>query len=373
MSRNYAVIPFRTEREHIRSFVDFPYRLYENDKGWIPPSKSSIEKQISETFPGHRFLKQQPLLIFSDGEVKARAVAYVNQAVKIEGSPLGTLGMFESINDSKAAGLIIEEACNWLREQGCSTLWGPMNGMIFNSYRMMIQGFDTLPFYNEPYNKPYYPTLFEENGLSVMKRWHSGLFSDESFNFAIKKGEQIHQLYTKKGFQFRTFDLNRFEEEFKLLYQLCMDCYSEFLGFQQIPFADYFELFSGIKELLEQGTALFVISPEEEYIGFSITLPDYHHAYKAMAVENNKNESIPSLLQTSKILNYLNMHCGLTKEARIKYSGIGATLPYLALIPFHSSNKPLGISLMAEGSASHRALKRLPLNNRVYALFQKKL
>src|SRR5262249_49100738 len=75
---------------------------------------------------------------------------------------------FESIDDPKVAAALFDSAEEWLREQGATTIIGPVNPSTNEPCGLLIDGFDKPAMAMMVYNKPYYPALIE--AISLRKK-----------------------------------------------------------------------------------------------------------------------------------------------------------------------------------------------------------
>ena len=160
--------------DELDSFLDLPRRLHASDPLWVAPLRESNRAEVTGRNSFGRFGMVQPFLARRDGEPIGRLAAIVNPGIRRDdGSPVGQIGHFESIDDPRVTGALLEAAFGWLRERGSRVVWGPMHGGVQRPHRFQTAGFDRTPFLSEPRNPPYYPALFEGYGFRRSARWTS--------------------------------------------------------------------------------------------------------------------------------------------------------------------------------------------------------
>src|SRR5262249_10830225 len=80
----------------------------------------------------------------------------------------GFFGFFECINDLNVAFTLFDSAEQWLREQGATTIIGPVNPSTNEPCGLLVDGFDDPPLAMMTYNKPYYTSL--RQAVSLKKK-----------------------------------------------------------------------------------------------------------------------------------------------------------------------------------------------------------
>src|SRR5579883_2303012 len=157
------IIPVTTVAEQ-EWFLDVPAVVYANDPNWVPPLRSSIAKQFASTNPFFQYGQLQQFLAVrreagggsrppTKPLLLGRIVAAVNhRLVDREGQKIGLFGYFECVPDFSVAKSLLDAACQWLREQGMTSVRGPINLSTHNSCLFLVDGFDSPPMMMMPYN-----------------------------------------------------------------------------------------------------------------------------------------------------------------------------------------------------------------------------
>jgi GNAT superfamily N-acetyltransferase len=160
------VLPVRSARER-RSFLTFPWRIYEGDPLWVPPLLPERTKAIDP----------QRGLFFKDG--------YADLFIAWQkGKPAGTIacaedknntrargfgecmvGFFECVDDYTVAEALFNRATDWAGEHGLVSLYGTYNLDREDSRGILIEGRDRPPASYCGHNQPYYQVFFERYGF----------------------------------------------------------------------------------------------------------------------------------------------------------------------------------------------------------------
>jgi len=155
-----------------REFIQFPVRLYKNEKHWIRPLDKDIEgvfdKEKNKTFRHGECIRW--LLQDLEGKTIGRVAAFVNQKTVQKGNeqPTGGMGFFECIDNRQAAFVLFDQCKTWLQAKGMEAMDGPINfGSRDRWWGLLIEGYDKDPNYQCNYNFPYYRDFFEAYGFKV--------------------------------------------------------------------------------------------------------------------------------------------------------------------------------------------------------------
>jgi len=367
------IVAFESERRHVEPFVRLAHDLYRGDRRWLPPFRAEMLRDLSSAHPFRPFLEQRNFLATRHGRPVARVSAFVNNRVTLEDGPLGTLGHFESVDDPAIAEALIDRACTWLRDRGVRTVWGPMNGSVWMSYRFMTGGFEDMPFQGEPYNRPSYPGLFEAAGFEVLKRWQSTFSEGEELRGMVEKTRPRFERALGEGYRFRPLELSRFEDEMATLHRLISDSFAGFLGFHPIEVSTFLELFGGLRALCVPDLIQFALDPDGAIVGYVCSLPDHPRALRALGGETHPLARLRFLLSRGRPAQHVTIYLGLVEAEQRRRSGLGGALAHLTTRSAHEAGVPLVSALMAEDSLarsySHQRTNRV----HTYALYSRSL
>jgi hypothetical protein len=213
-----AVVSFTNDHHYQKEYIDLPYRLYENDRQWIPPLKSDQLDHLSTVFThNNQNGNQVNNFVFEDGgRVIGRVSAFINGKLTDPlGRPVGCLGQFECVQEYDVAKSLLSSAITWLkRDDRVKTIWGPLNFDIWHGYRLMTKGFDRQVFAGEPYNKFYYPEFFTRFGFKSVRQWQTiELNASDILKKVGKTGEDKIKYFEDHGYQFVSFQLKEFQNE----------------------------------------------------------------------------------------------------------------------------------------------------------------
>lgn len=273
----------------VKEFVSIDEAQY-MDNDFIPKNsmdEASLSKELSIE---NEFFKHANAKFFTikdeNGKYLGRTLAYIDNLI---GPDLGFFGYFICINDKDISHKLLSSAQAWLKEQGVKTLKGPINLSIYNSYRVMIEGFDKDVYLGEPRNPSFYPDLFKDAGFEIDAYWRSfDLDKRQCQVLSYGISETIKQVENETIF-IEVVDINNLEEELRHLYPHALEIFSENYNFSNISETEFITQFMALKNVLAPGSFLIARDKETNLcVGFVYGYLDF-----ATNLKNNDFLSTP--------------------------------------------------------------------------------
>jgi len=143
------------------------HREHHPNEHWVPPLLMDRRDYLNESKnPFFEHATCTFWLARRDGEDVGR-IAAVHDVdwEKHHGDKVGYFGMFDSANDPKVAGALLDAACQWLKERELDQVIGPLDLSTNYMAGLLVEGFNSDPGMQMPYNPPYYEQLLEGYGL----------------------------------------------------------------------------------------------------------------------------------------------------------------------------------------------------------------
>ncbi len=262
-----------------KEFLNFPVRLFKNDKNYIRPLDDDIEavfdKEKNKFFKSgecERFLFQN-----EKKETVGKVAVFINQQYEQE-QPTGGIGFFDCINDQSTANFIFDFCKNWLQQRGMEAMDGSINfGERDKFWGILTDGFDE-PLYGMNYNLPYYKDLFENYGFKVYFNqlcYSRPVHSDVSRIFTVmnakhSKNPAISAKPLKKN------QLEKFAKDFTEVYNKAWESHGQ--G-KQMNYAETLKMFRSMKPVINEYISWFVYENDKP-IAMWINIPDLNQWFK---------------------------------------------------------------------------------------------
>lgn len=370
--RHFTFDPVLTD-----SFVRFSYDLYRGDTNWIPPIRKELYDQLSPELP---FYKRpgnchRHFLATEGRDIVGRISAMINRDLEDkDGTPVGTIGFFECVNDYAVAEKLLNSATRWLHdEQKISRIWGPMNFDIWHDYRLMTQGFDQKLFYGEPYNKSYYQNFFERYGFTAKQHWNSiELNGRDTLEKLMALGAARYHQFIERGYRFEQFNTRRFIDELRKLHSVLTQSFSGFLGFNPISFKVFEKLYAPSRYAFYPRLFTFVYDENNNLSGFAGAFLELSDAVRAMKGSNDPISKIKFFYYRHKVNRIMFHIIGKTPEEAEKRNGFGRALfCYILHEILAEGYESVLVTLLAKGNPSRRFLQEYAADDqRQYTLYE---
>lgn len=267
--------------DDIKQFVLFPWRIYKNDKNWVPPL---IRDQCNffnpEKNPYYRHSKVLLLMAYRDEEPVGRLSVHENtQHVKKYNEKIGFFGFFECIDDFEVTKVLFDYGKNWLKKLGYEKMRGPTNFSINGEYSLLVKGFDSPPVILMTYNPPYYEKLLQQYGFKTSQEMYAyqmytetGLPPD-----IITKADTAVKNHPE--FKIRKMVKRNLVQETKIVQKIYNEAWDENWG--SVPFSDkeILAMAHELRPILDEDIA-YIGEVNGKPIGFSLSIPDANQVLK---------------------------------------------------------------------------------------------
>jgi hypothetical protein len=270
--------PVRTPKDRKR-FIGVPWHVYGDDSNWVPPLRIDRQQHLSPKAPHFQHLDWQGWIAYRDKRPVGRISAQIDRLCTEVGRPeLGYFGMLDAIDDAEVFRALFEAAEGWLKEQGKTTIAGPFNLNINQDIGLLIDGFDTPPYFLMPHGQPYYPGHVEQLGYQKAV----DLFAYEiDPDFELPKVMRAIQSRLKEHISIRYLDRKHIDRDLEIMRDIFNDAWSNNWGF--VPFTE--------EEFRAIGREMLLVAKDD-----FITIADYDGRPSAfLVVLPNLNDAIHDL------------------------------------------------------------------------------
>ncbi|WP_343612046.1 hypothetical protein [Chryseobacterium oranimense] len=262
-----------------KEFLEFPARLYRQDKNYIRPRNQDIEEifdpEKNKSFQNGectRFLFKN-----KQNETVGKVAVFISGLYE-QKQPTGGIGFFDCINDQETADFIFDHCKIWLQKRGMEAMDGPINfGERDKFWGLLTEGFEE-PLFGMNYNFPYYKQLFENYGFKLYFEqlcFSRPIFADVSRIFTLmhtkhSRNPAISARPMKKN------ALSKFAKDFTEIYNQAWAAHGE--G-KQLEEAKVLKMFNTMKPIINEHISWFVYENEKP-IAMWMNLPDVNQWFK---------------------------------------------------------------------------------------------
>ena len=270
-----------TSKNQVNEFVNFPFKIYEGVKEWVPPIVSDIKLMLNKNkHPFHEHSDADFFFARKNGEMVGRIALIENKpSNKYHDAKQAAFYLFETIDDKEVADKLFEFSFDWVKKRGLNYLLGPKGLSSFDGYGFLVEGFDKRQMMTMMnYNLPNYPRYAEEIGFKKVVDWVSSYVHMPEFQISEKISEVARRVEEKGKFQVKRFKnktelkswANRIGHAYNKTFVNNWEYYP--LSDNEIKFAMDNIMVVAVPDLIK------IITYNDEVVGFLLAFPDISEA-----------------------------------------------------------------------------------------------
>ncbi len=271
-----------SNRRELRTFVEFPFRLYKDHPCWVPPLvRSEMNTFDREKNPVFEHSEAILYTAWQGGKIVGRIAGLVNDMeTEHIGEKHARFGWVDFTDDEDVSRALLEAVETWGRERKCTLLKGPYGFNQLDKNGMLTEGFDTLGTANTIYNFPYYPQHLEKHGYEKDLEWvEVDLKMTETLpDKFVRLADMAAKRYEMKVFQPKNSqDLVRMTND---LFDLLTETYYQLPGY--VPISDkQRDLYVKSYIRFLRTDFVYVVTDKDDHpIGFSVSMPSLSKAFQ---------------------------------------------------------------------------------------------
>lgn len=276
-----VVKPIKATKSEIKKYVQFGIDLYKGNDCFVPPIVfDEIDTLLPEKNPAFDFCRAQSFMAYRDGKPVGRITAIINDVVNQRtGEKTMRFGWVDFIDDNEVVDALFKAAEEWGRNQGMTTIVGPLGFTDMDHEGMLVEGFDEMGTMATIYNYPYYPTHMERMGYAKEAGW-------VEFRIAIPeavpdKYQRIADIVRKK-FNLHTVKFTsrkKLKEKYgQALFDLINEAYDKLYGFSPLTQRQIDYYIGMYLSFLRLEDVSVIVDENEKLVGLGITMPSFSRA-----------------------------------------------------------------------------------------------
>jgi hypothetical protein len=268
------IVAVRTKAER-ETFIRVPFDIYKGDPNWVPPLLFDRRDQINPKHPFFRHADMQAFLAMHGGKAVGRISAQVDHLNAERGRPgLGYFGLIDAIDDRDVFAALFRAAEQWLKEHEMTQVLGPMNLNINQEVGLLVDGFDTPPYFMMGHSRPYIGQRVEDSGYRPVKDL---LAYEMDPDFKIPSVMTAVERRLQGRMVIRPIDRKNRDRDLKAMCGIFNDAWENNWGF--VPFTDEEFLTIGHEMLLIISDDFIQIAEVDgEPAAFIVMLPNVNEA-----------------------------------------------------------------------------------------------
>jgi len=262
--------------KELRRFVEFPNKLYRENKFYVPQLVSAdmaaLDPKKNHAF---EFCEAKYWLAYNEqGEIVGRIAGIINREYnKKTGISYARFGWLDFIDDHEVVTALFNAAESWAKKKGMQIVSGPLGFLEFDASGVLVEGFDEYPTAYGKYNFPYYEEHIKQLGYVKDTDW---------IEFQVTVPEVIPEVYgrfarmieEKENLHVVQFKSKRdLSLYFDRIFDLLNQAYRNIHGFSELSQGQIDDLKSQFVPQVNLDFISVVANEKDEVVGFGICLP----------------------------------------------------------------------------------------------------
>lgn len=277
----------KVENEKDRmDFIKFPWKIYKGDPYWVPPLIFDVRKNLDPNKnPFFKHADVQLFLAEKEGKLAGRIAAIKNDNHNnFHKDKAGFFGFYETIDDEDVSDLLLDTACEWVKEKGLNEILGPVNPSTNDECGLLVEGFNSSPVFLMPYNPKHYQNKIENFGFEKANDMYAYYIPSEVIKDPkiMNRLERMTELIKKRS-DVTTYNINMkdLKNEVRKIEEIYNSAWESNWGFVPITTAEFDYLAESLKMVVDPDLVMFA-EVAGKPAGFTLSLPDFNQVLKKM-------------------------------------------------------------------------------------------
>lgn len=271
------IVPLDSKAD-LGRFIELPHAILGSDPAWIPPLH--LERRLhlgAKTNPWFEHARWKAWLAYRGDKLVGRISAQIDSLhLELHKDDAGFFGMLDAEDNPETFAALMGAAEEWLRSEGIKRVRGPLSLSINDEVGLLVDGFDTSPYFMMGHSKPYYGTHIEQAGYHKAKDMLAYVVEP---NFPAPKVMKRLLGKSKQSITVRPLDNKRFDAELAVLRDIFNDAWSDNWGFVPFTEAEFKDLGHTLKVLIAS-ELIQIAEVDGEPAAFIVALPNVNEVIK---------------------------------------------------------------------------------------------
>lgn len=266
-----------------RHFIDFPEKLYKNNKCYIPRLFFDQYDTLNpKSNPAAAFCESKLYIAYRGTEAVGRVAAIVNHRANEQWNHKEVrFGWFDFEDDPEVSKALMAKVEEFGRERGMESIVGPLGFTDFDPEGMLVEGFDKEGTMALIYNHPYYNSHVQAMGFEKDTDWIEMRFKvpeklPERFVRAagmVAERAKVHFVHPSR----RQMSKGGYGRK---IFKLINTCYQNLYDFTVLPEDLSDKYMNFYLSVLDLKYVSLVENEDNELVAFGITMPSLANALK---------------------------------------------------------------------------------------------
>ncbi len=258
---------------NVNEFIKVSFIAQGSDPNWVPPLIMDIKSKLNRRKSSFlRYNEAEFFVAYKDGKLAGRIAAIKNNIHNQRyGKNDGFFGFFECIDDQEVANALFDKASEWLRSKNLNTMYGPANYSTNDEWGLLVEGFDTPPFFMMPHNPEYYKKLIENYGFRKAKDLYAWYY-DPTLPIDERLVRVMEKVLNRGNFKVRCVNLKNIKEDIERIVNVYHESWSENYMFIPLTEEEKKDTAEFLASIVYPDLVVMIDNDKGETVAFSVVV-----------------------------------------------------------------------------------------------------
>ena len=273
-SGSLTVIPV-SNKQLLNEFVNVPWTVFAGDSQWVPPLKMERRDALAAKHPVFKHVEWQGFVAYRDARPVGRISAQIDRLhLERYHDATGFFGFLDALDDAQVFDALFKAAEDWLRGRGMRRARGPFSLNINQEVVLLVEGFETRPYFMMGHARPYYGAHVERQGYAKAVDVFAYLISS---HFQPPPVMAALSARLRRRVNIRALDTRRKDADLDTVCDIFNDAWQENWGF--VPFThEEFRAIGHEMLMLIPPNFIQIAEMDGEAVAFIVLLPNLNEA-----------------------------------------------------------------------------------------------
>ncbi len=280
-----------TSRHQLRTFVNFPEKLYKGNPYYVPPLVfDQMDTLDQKRGAAQEFCDSKLFLAYKDGELAGRVAAIVNHKANRQWNHKEVrFGWIDFIDDGEVSRALMDKVEEFGRSFGMESVVGPLGFTDFDPEGMLVEGYDVLSTMALIYNFPYYNDHLVRMGFEKDADWIE--YKVTIPEVPPERWDRLYKIISQRTnchLRQLTRKIVRKEDYGHKVFKCINDCYKDLYNFTVLPDHMAEKYLGFYLSILDLRYLSMVENEKGDLVAFGITMPSLVHT-----LQRNRGKLFP--------------------------------------------------------------------------------
>ncbi len=215
----------------LKDFLDVVDTIYRGDPHFVRALDQDLKDRLSpKKNPFFEHGEGTTFTAWLGGRCVGRVTAQIDRGhLDRYKDQTGFFGFLDTIDDADVAQKLLAAAEAWLKAKGMKKVRGPLSLNINEELGVLVDGFDTPPYFMMPHHRPYQGGLVEKAGYTKEKDFYAWKYLVGELNNRTRKAHA--EIAALPELTSRPVSMKHVERDVEILVDIFNDAWSDNWGF----------------------------------------------------------------------------------------------------------------------------------------------